>query len=293
MGTLAIVCALGACLCFGASAVFQKRGVTEAVPGSGPATKGAVLRVLGNRAWLVGFALEMAGWLAYVACVAVIGGELVAVQPIVGSSIVVTIVLGVVMLGERPRRGEWIATALMGAGGALTVVVQATREAPGDDALDPLGLAAYAAVVVAIGLVSVVAITRRARHLDLAWAGLAAACFCGSIMATRLVHVTFVLDHPAGMPDVGPLVTWALTSPAAWAMFAFSWGGFILTQSAYRHGHVSIIEPLIAFVGMVLPSVGGVVAFHEPFGAATVGSGALLVLGFVTLLATRSRGGRA
>lgn len=290
MGTLAIVCALVACLCFGASAVFQKRGVTQVAPAGAAASGASMMRgVLGNRAWQLGFGLEMIGWVAYVVCVAVIGGELVAVQPIVGSSIVVTIVLGVVLLGERPRRGEWVATACMGAGGALTVVVQALRDEPSEPRLDVAGLVAFTAFVCLLGASSAVAIARRARQLDLAWALVAAACFCGSIMATRLVGVTFRADFPGGAPGAGALVLWCLASPAAWAMFALSWGGFVLTQSAYRHGHVSVVEPLIAFIGMVVPSIGGVVVFHEPFTVATLGGGALLVLGFVLLLAARAR----
>lgn len=292
VGTLVIVCALAACLCFGASAVFQKRGVSEAAPGQAPLPARAIRGVLGNRAWQVGFALEMLGWLAYVACVAVIGGELVAVQPIVGSSIVVTIVLGVALLGERPRRGEWIATAIMGAGGALTVIAQVVRGDAGTAALDPGGLVAYTIVVVAIGLGGGVAVAARTRHPDLAWALIAGACFSGSVMATRLVHVTFVADHPGAFPGVDALALWCLASPAAWVMFVLSWGGFILTQAAYRHGHVSIVEPLIAFTGLVVPSIGGVVAFDEPTTPAALGAGALLVAGFALLIASRARADR-
>src|SRR5690606_37398737 len=157
----------------------------------------------GNKAWLVGFALEMIGWGAYVVCVAVIGGELVVVQPIVGSSIVVTIVLGVVMLGERPSPGEWVATALMGAGGLATVLAQASGGGVHDASIDVVGLVVFAFVVGGLGLASVVAIARRTASIVIAWAMLAAACFCGSVMATRLSGVTFRVDFASATPGIG------------------------------------------------------------------------------------------
>ncbi|MGO9961185.1 MAG: DMT family transporter [Solirubrobacteraceae bacterium] len=128
-----IVLALTSALLFALGSVLQQRA-GAAAPSAGAAS-GLLLRMARRPVWLVGIASDSLGFVAQAAALGI--GRLAVVQPLLVTSVVFALPLGVRLGGQRVGRGDVAAAALVvvALGGFLTIAGSSggRKEAPLDD----------------------------------------------------------------------------------------------------------------------------------------------------------------
>ncbi|MGP0050111.1 MAG: DMT family transporter [Solirubrobacteraceae bacterium] len=128
-----IVLALTSALLFALGSVLQQRA-GAAAPSAGAAS-GLLLRMARRPVWLVGIASDSLGFVAQAAALGI--GRLAVVQPLLVTSVVFALPLGVRLGGQRVGRGDVAAAALVvvALGGFLTIAGSSggRTEAPLDD----------------------------------------------------------------------------------------------------------------------------------------------------------------
>ncbi|UTI63728.1 hypothetical protein NBH00_20585 [Paraconexibacter antarcticus] len=109
---LGISAAAGAALCYDGAGVLQA-GEARAV--AGPVLKASLLRDLARRPrWVAATALAVAGWPLQVTALAL--APLAVVQPTLAVGLVLLLVMGARLYGERVTRADWVASAAVLAG---------------------------------------------------------------------------------------------------------------------------------------------------------------------------------
>jgi drug/metabolite transporter (DMT)-like permease len=112
--------ALGAALLFAFGTVLQQR-VAVAATGAEAMRAGFLLRLARQPLWLAGIAVDAAGFVCQAAALGL--GRIVVVQPVLASSVVFALPLGVCLTGQRVGRKEWLAAAVVMAGLAAFLVI--------------------------------------------------------------------------------------------------------------------------------------------------------------------------
>lgn len=214
----AIVLAVAAAAAYAGGAVVQHRAATT--PGAHTAAEPSLLQVLRRPLWLLGVALDAAGFaLEFFALRA---GTLTLVQPLLVSGLLFALPLGAVLSGLRAGRRDVLAAVLVTVGLTVSVLVAAPR--PGPTSAGPGTWLAVLVVVVLVvgGLVVVAASRRRAvpRAVCLAAAaavvnGLLAALGKAVAVRTGQGWLTALLSWPA----LGLAVTAGLTLTLAASAF--------------------------------------------------------------------------
>ena len=103
-----IALALSSALLFALGTVLQQRAGLDAPAGSG---SGLLLTMARRPMWLIGIGADALGFIAQAAALGV--GRLAVVQPLLVTSIVFALPLGVRLSGQRMRRTELVAAALV------------------------------------------------------------------------------------------------------------------------------------------------------------------------------------
>ena len=117
---LAVLLALLAALCFAVGTVCMQRGTLEFPEGESE-KPGFLLKLLRKPVWLAGIVVDLCGYGAQAGALAV--GRLVVVQPLLITTVVFALPLGVKFTGQRIGRREIFGAALVVVGLAVFVIL--------------------------------------------------------------------------------------------------------------------------------------------------------------------------
>jgi drug/metabolite transporter (DMT)-like permease len=229
-----------------------------------------ISHLLTRPAWLAGLVAGGAGLVLH--AVALSGGGLALVQPLLISGILFALPLSALLERRRPPIVEWLWAALLVAGVATFLL--AAHPTSGWVTVDA-DVLAWTSVGCA-GIVCITALVglrwlRRRRALVL---GIAAGIGYG--MTAALLKQTIVVARPGVVP--------ALTDWPLYVFLLFGAASIALTQLAYRSGPLSRSLPALTFLDPASSIVIGAAAFHELL-ADSPSAVALQVVGLVLTVA--------
>jgi len=268
---------------FAFGSVLQQKGAMEE-PDASALKVGFLLRLLRRPIWLVGVIVDAAGYVAQAAALGL--GKLVVVQPLLVSSVVFALPLGVWLTHQRVGRRE--------IGGAIAVVAGLTAfmvvANPSGGRADAPGLQWAIAGAVCGGAAIVLAAIgwRRRPGMKAALTGSAAGILFGFVAALTKATVLRFDDGAAAV-----FLDWHI-----YTLVAASLVGFTLVQVSLQTG---ALAPAIATT-MVFETVVGVVVgltlldeeLHtETWGLAVAAFGLALMVGGLVALARSQGAGEA
>jgi drug/metabolite transporter (DMT)-like permease len=261
---MAVILAFGSAAVFALGTVLQQRVVMD-VPEAKEASAGLLFRLIQHPVWLGGIA---AYGIAFGMQAAALGdGRLVVVQPILATTIVFALPLGVWLSAQRVTRRDVIAAFVVTAGLALFLVL-ADPSGGREDA--PVGEWVVAgAVVIGISAGLTVAGLARAGALRAAFLGTASGLLFGLVSALTKGAVEVLQDD-----GVGVLANWHV-----YALIVVGFAGMTITQLSLGTG---ILPPAVATSSIFNPAVSvvlGLTLFEEQVHHSTAGRiGAVLAL---------------
>jgi drug/metabolite transporter (DMT)-like permease len=232
---------------FALGSVLQQRAGVSA-PSAGAPT-GLMLRMARRPVWLAGIASDGVGFVAQAAALGI--GRLAVVQPLLVASVVFALPLGVRLSGQRVRRGEVAAAALVVVAlvGFLTIASPSggRNEAPLSDWL-------IVAIVVAAGCGPIVLLGRRGpAPRRAALLGTAA----GVLFALSAALTKAVVDElQAGVLHV--ISSWEL-----YALAGIGYASMTLNQLALNTGALAATIATSTASDPIVSVVLGLVLFHE------------------------------
>ena len=239
---IAALLALLSALSFATSTVVQHRAATTAGGGDARAVQ-LFLKLLRTRAWLAGQATAAVGFALH--GLALHSGQVVIVQPLLSSGLVLTLVLGFLVDRRHPgrplpSRTQWISAGVVVAGLAIFLPSAQPRHGAPTGSPVVLLLAGSAAIGAAL-LAAWWSRNPERPHRALAL-GVAAGCGFG-ITGTLLKQV--VRNAPTSWPAIWPLLL----------MVAVGVTSIVLAQSAYQAGalieslpSLTVLEPVVAVI---------------------------------------------
>jgi drug/metabolite transporter (DMT)-like permease len=261
---VAVILSFGSAAVFALGTVLQQRVVMDA-PEAKQASAGLLFRLVQHPVWLGGIA---AYGIAFGLQAAALGdGRLVVVQPILATTIVFALPLGVWLSAQRVTRRDVIAAFVVTAGLALFLVL-ADPSGGREDA--PVGEWVVAgAVVIGVAAGLTVAGLARAGALRAAFLGTASGLLFGLVSALTKGAVEVLQDD-----GVGVLANWHL-----YALIVVGFVGMTITQLSLGTG---ILPPAVATSSIFNPAVSvvlGLTLFEEQVHHSTAGRiGAVLAL---------------
>lgn len=230
--------AAAAAVAYGAATILQALGVRR-LSRVDPAA-GIWARVVVGRLYVLGLALDGLGFLASVAALRQL--PLFLVESAVASSVAVTAVLAVLVLGDRLRRGEVAALAVTGAGLVLLALTAQAGPARAAGTVTTWLLLASVAVVAALFLVA-------KRHADPGRAAIVLAMTSGlGFGVVGIAARTLRVHDPLWMTITEPLV-WVVAAQGVLASAAYGYG--------LHRGRTTTVAAITFAVETVLPTVIG------------------------------------
>ena len=241
-----IVTALASALAAAASAVLQHRSARAPQVESASAAR-LVAYLLRQPAWMLSVALAGLGLVLHV--VALRGGQLTLVQPLLVSGLLFALPVSVLLERRRPSLVEWLWGLTVIAG--LSVFLLSARPNGGTPSATgvPLSLACGLGVTVTVLLALTARLSRR-KPLPLA-----AAAGIGFGVASALLKQC-TADARNGADAL-------LMSGALYGVLLVGALAIVLTQLAYRSGPLAASLPAMTIGDPASAVVIGVVAFHE------------------------------
>ena len=240
--------AIVAAFLFALAAVLQQRGaVTQ---GAGGMSIGFFLNLLRSPPWLLGSTALLAGYAVQGAALG--KGRLVIIQPLLVSTIVFALPLGILLTHQVVTRRDWAAAAGVVAALATFIVVGAPA-AGVDDAADWKW--AVSSVVVIILAAGVMLVGRRARPGRRAAALGTVAGMLFGMSASLAKPVVEELDD-SGLSAV--LEDWR-----AWALVIMGVAAFLIQQGALATGQLAPAVATTSLANPVVASIIGIVILEE------------------------------
>jgi drug/metabolite transporter (DMT)-like permease len=256
---IGLMAAAVACVGYGTASVLQAYGARSSevvaaghgqrteVPATGAPTLRSTISAALTPTFIVGMVLDIVGFLGSIVSARLI--PLFLSQTIISANLVVTAMLGVLILGVRLRRRDWMAI--------VTVVVSLlvlglTAGHPGDRSAERAlhwGVLAASVVILGAGIALIRVLGARA--------AVAAGLIAGVLFGAMAVAVR-VLDGVAPL-RVGVL----LTDPASWTIGIAGLGGFYLFTVALQLGSVNGAAAALVVGETVVPGVIGVVLLGD------------------------------
>jgi drug/metabolite transporter (DMT)-like permease len=259
-----VILAFGSAAVFALGTVLQQRVVMDA-PEAKEASAGILFRLIRHPVWLAGIA---AYGIAFGLQAAALGdGRLAVVQPILATTIVFALPLGVWLSAQRITRRDVIAAIVVTAGLALFLVLADPSGGKQDAPIGQWVIAGAVLIGLAAGLV--VAGLARAGALRAALLGTASGLLFGLVSALTKGAVEVFQDDGAEV-----LLNWHL-----YALIAIGFGGMTITQLSLQTG---ILPPAVATSSIFNPAASvvlGLTLFDEQVHHSTAGRiGAALAL---------------
>lgn len=273
-----------ACLGFGIGAALQKHGVSKRLPRLSFSTlrddwRGVLQAFASNWTWWLGVLTSLTGGLFLILALA--HGEISVVQPLVNLNILVAILAGVLALGERLSRIEWIGAMAMVGGAVLLSVSAGAAVVPPPGFEAPVLALTTVSVAVVVAILVATRVDRRPPEILFAAAG-------GLTFGLANVHLKVLTIHLGGVTGgLGSLVVAAVADWALWGVVAANAVGFVCFQMALSNGRVSVVNTLNTIGSVVLPVASGFVAFGEQPIAARMAGIAVVVAGTAMLVGGR------
>jgi drug/metabolite transporter (DMT)-like permease len=267
---LEVVLALAAAVLFAFGTVLQQKEA-EQVSDDAALKAGFLLRLAKRPVWLAGMAADGIGYAAQAAALGI--GRIVVVQPILATTVVFALPLGVWILGQRVGRREGLAALAVTAGLGVFLVV-ADPEGGREDATTAAWIASFA--VAAAVCVPLVLAGRRAGT--------------PAMKATLLGIATGVLwGLSAGLTKavVEDLDQGVLSLLGDWHLYALAvvgWASLTLAQASLQAGALAPAVATQAALDPITSVLLGTLAFEETLHHGTLGLAGSL-LGFVAMLA--------
>jgi drug/metabolite transporter (DMT)-like permease len=261
---MAVILAFGSAAVFALGIVLQQRVVMDA-PEAKEASAGILFRLVQHPVWLGGIA---AYGIAFGMQAAALGdGRLAVVQPILATTIVFALPLGVWLSAQRITRRDVVAAIVVTAGLALFLLL-ADPSGGRDDA--PLGGWIVAgAILIGIATALLLAGLGRTGALRAALLGTAAGLLFGLVSALTKGAVEVLQDDGAEV-----LLNWHL-----YTLIVVGFAGMTITQLSLQTG---ILPPAVATSSIFNPAAGvvlGLTLFDELVHHSTGGRiGAVLAL---------------
>jgi len=258
-----IVLALLAALLFALGSVLQQRAGLTA-PSHGPKSS-LVLRMARRPLWMLGFAIDVIGFVAQAAALG--EGRLAVVQPLLISSVVFALPLGAVLTGQRIGRQEVLSALVVVL--ALVALLQLARPAGGRDQ------APVAQWLVAFGACAVVV------------APLVLARDRGSsseraVVVAAAAGILFALSAALTKATVGELhdgIVHLVTSWPPYALAVIGYASLTLNQIALDTGRLAAVITVSTAVDPATSIVLGLTLFEESLnGSGAARAGALVAL---------------
>lgn len=255
--TLAMAAALAAAAVFGAAAVAQAIAARRVAGQRIGVT--LLRRLLRQRMFQLAVALTLAGFALHL--VALRGLPLYLAQAVVSSSVAVTALLAVLILGTRLDTIDWIAVGAVCLGlGFLAASAGSQGASAGSPALRALLLPSVLAVVAA---------GWGASRLPGPWAASLLGMLAGVGFAIVGIAARVLPDLSAGT---------LLTSAETYALLTAGPVAFLVYSVALQRGSVTTVSAALVVTQTAVPALVGVVALGD---AVRPGWGVLAVVGFV------------
>jgi drug/metabolite transporter (DMT)-like permease len=261
---MAVILAFASAAVFALGTVLQQRVVMNA-PEAKEASAGILFRLIEHPVWLAGIAAYGIAFSLQAAALG--GGRLAVVQPILATTIVFALPLGVWLSAQRITVRDVIAAIVVTVGLALFLLI-ADPSGGREDA--PIGEWIVAgAVVIGIAAALLVAGLGRAGALRAALLGTASGLLFGLVSALTKGAVEVLQDD-----GLGVLANWHL-----YALIAVGFAGMTITQLSLQTG---ILPPAVATSSIFNPAASvvlGLTLFEEQVHHSTGGRiGAALAL---------------
>jgi drug/metabolite transporter (DMT)-like permease len=259
----ALLAALGAAVAYGIASIMQAVAA-RAAPDSGEGVDPRLLiRLLRQWRFLVGLALDTAGFLAEIVALRML--PLFVVQAALGASVAVTAVVAALVLDARLGRGEWAAVVAVCAG------------------LTALGLSAQQEGVPRAGWTFHVGLL--VTSVALAAAGMMGAKFVprGRITALGLVAgLEFGIVAIGGRVVTGFAPGVLLRDPATYAIAVAGVCAFLFYAAALQRGSVTAATAMVVVGETVMPALIGIVILGD---RTRPGFSAVAIAGFIVAVA--------
>lgn len=263
-----IIGALVAAVCYGVASVLQAVAARRSAVGDGLDPR-LLFRLLKQAPYLAGIGLDLLGFLASIAALRTL--PLFFVEAAVASSVGVTVLLAVVVLGLRLQRREIVALVALGVGLVLLAISAKAEDAHPLPRAGEWALLAGVAGVFAFGIVSARSTHRRSGVSLAIGAGLG---FAGLGIAARALVV--------------PRPLWRVVEePLVWAVVGYGVAGMLLFATALQRGSVTTATALTFAVETVIPAVVGLAFLGDSprsgFAGVAAGGFALTLAGATAL----------
>ncbi len=262
-----ILLALGCAVCFGIGNSMQKHGMAVTFPKISLSRfvlelPRIIKTLILNWIWLAGLGFIVAGFIFQGKSIDAPHSKLSVIMPLLNISTIVTSLIGVFLLRERVRKLEWLGIATLTFG---AVLVCAFDRGGGSQGLSKglltvcylIGIGSMAVLLAAFSL----ARSKRGAEILLA----IGSGFGFGMGAMALKMLDYDLKQTIGgfhVTDPHFLLTF-LSSPNGWTLIVFNLAGFAFFQLSFAHGRISLIGPLSQVFSMIIPVMGGILAFHE------------------------------
>jgi drug/metabolite transporter (DMT)-like permease len=263
---LEVLLALLAALAFATGTVCMQKGTLQMPPGESE-KPGFLLKLLRKPIWVIGIFIDLLGFVAQAGALAV--GRIVVVQPLLVTTVVFALPLGVKFTGQRVGRWEIVGAGLVVGGIAVFVVLNNPDEGATDSTWARWLIAAGALLAIAVALV--ILCRGRRPGLMAAMLGTAAGCVFG--LTAGLIKA-FVTRFDSGFGAV--FADWHIYVFVVLEILAFS-----LLQRALATGSLAPAIAANMSVETVVSILLGVLLFKEDLHPTP----ALLAVSILALLA--------
>jgi len=273
---LAVVCSVGAAFSYGLSNVLQQH---EAEQFSEDETlKLGLLRQLAHRPrWVVGMGADVGGYVFEALALGV--GTLVLVQPILSTSLLLSLFLGGAINGRHISRSGWISAVVLAIGVAVFLYMVAPTQ--GIQVASNRSWLIAAPPIIGFVLAAVAFARMTSGSARAAFLGLAA----GTLFGTSAV-LTKAFVHFLGQGALDWVPHW---EPYALAVSSIT--GLVLAQSAFQTGGLAaavsaeqVLQPLTG-VALGVGLLDERLELSGPIGTLIVGAALIAMLGGVLMLA--------
>jgi drug/metabolite transporter (DMT)-like permease len=273
---LAVVCSVAAAFSYGLSNVLQTHEAEQL--SQDETLKLGILRKLAHRPrWVVGIGADVGGYVFEALALGI--GTLVLVQPILSTSLLLSLFLGGAINGHHISRSGWIAACVLAIGVAVFLYMVAPTEGIQVASNRAWLIAAPPIVAFVLGAIAL------ARHTS----GSARAAFLG-IGAGTLFGTSAVLTKAFVHYLSGGILNWVPHwEPYALAVSSIS--GLVLAQSAFQTGSLAaavsaeqVMQPLTG-VALGVGLLDERLELSGPLGTVVVGAALIAMLGGVLMLA--------
>ncbi len=242
--------------------------------------RGVVAGLLRSPIWLLGLALTIAAFAVEIQALAL--GDVTIVKPLSRVQIPIVIAIGVIALGERVARSEWLGIGMILVG-AVCLGLQSSDgrvAVPPTAVTSSVAIAVGAIVAASFWLTDRRSIRRGREHAP----ALAAGAFfgLGDILMKAATSGVRARTGDFNVVSTGTLASLGDAPELALSLVATVLA-FLVQQVAFARGRVSLVVPLAGVAGTAVVVVLGAVLLREQVTVARAASIALMLAGTVSV----------